>query len=337
MLYQGIVDSLSSFLTEHPHKIDNKGFRSKLFFYLFLWKVDGRLLKLMQSWIQTKLVETLDLPVERREVLIATWLCYLPYLLPKIGSIYRIPLKEAGWGLIEYKINQIIISPKGLPSSHQYRVYTLEAKGYPSWMIFMGTAYPSYPGFWSTIMGDLLPGEIGWYISCWNNKKIIKWLEQNLDCKVAGMSLGARLAKQMAVHNNISVRYLIKPALPYKAIIPNNKDKVIIMERDPVSRIGRIHDDLQVIFVESKNPCSCRACFFLSHAQPRLSSLDYDIDNITGKSFNEIWPIRYQVFWYHIMRGIVFIMILPFWVISLLLGWFTDILNMLKVRLTFID
>lgn len=337
MLYKGIVDSLSSFLIDHPHEVDKSSFKNKLFLYSFLWKVDDKLLELMRSWIQVRLIETLELPEERREVLIATWLCYLPYVLPIEGSIYKIPLKEAKWALVEYKVGQIVISPKGLPSSHQYRVYTLEAEGVPSWMVFMGTAYPSYPGFWSTIMGDLLPGEIGRYISCWNRKKVIDWLDYNPNCKVAGMSLGSRLVKQMTVDADISVRYLIKPALPYKASQPDQIDKMVVMERDPVSRIGRIHDDARLIFIEGKKSCDCMSCFLLSHAQPRLTSLSYSMRDISGKTFNKVWPVRYQRLWYHMIRGFAFILILPFWVISFLMGWLTDIFSVLKTRLSLIN
>jgi hypothetical protein len=320
MFSQGILKSLCSFLLYHPHKVDWSGFKNITFFSAMVWRKNEVLLEIMQKWIMLELSQAGKITKNHREISIATWVCYLPYVMLSQGKQILIPLEEKNWDLVAYTVSHIDIMPKWFPLSHQYRVYALSARGHPSWLVFMGTTYPTCIGFWSALLADFCPLGIGGFIACWNKRKIQNWLDSHPDVKVVGMSLGAQVAKQMTVHKNVHKRILIKPALAYKSITRDEADWMIIYEKDPVSRIGYIHPKMPISFVRPVSPCYCLVCRMLVHTQLKLEKQDYTVSSISGDMFNQTWPFHHQFLWYCVARTIVFIFILPLYLISLILN-----------------
>lgn len=314
MSYKAILKSIESCLCAMPNKIDWKGFRHKVFFRAFFWKQDDRLCQMSFNLIQEKLRETMTLDPDLREYAVATWLCYIPYTRPKAGQVLQVPIKNE---LITYQVSWVPMS-NYLWRWHRYDILLLE--GGPTWVIFMGTTYPACQGFWTTVMSDLFPYDIGWLFS--SSKNLHKRLKGLDTCYAAGMSLGAQFMHFTTNHISVKKRFFIKPALPFKPTVPKKGDVWIINEKDPVSRLGRLHPKSQVLLVKHRDDSGSQG--LLAHLQPKIVHQDALVERAKA---TELRPFYCQRLLYYGIRPIGFFLLLPFYLGSLLMAALVEVMQ----------
>lgn len=179
----------------------NESITSRDLLRTILWQQDPQLLAHIRThFLQQKLLafgRLGDQTRPQKKMAFYEYLTLLPYFAGTIPSTLTICDQK-------YQVTPVpLLNPKWYccPSSqvYAYGVSPIEIENNDqtkAYLLFMGTTYPGCPGFWQTIMADMMPlMNVGaWFQTTYAYNNLQSWLQDKKNVTVAGVSLGGSMA-----------------------------------------------------------------------------------------------------------------------------------------------
>ena len=331
IIMTSIINDIKLILESSPKDVSLEKLHGCMLLKHLFWKQNQQAMRDATKWFEEKMLDVAESDKDDgiKTLTIRQLSGLLPYVMPFDHKEVVIPVLQRNvWVPVQYEIRSIGLLPKWIPSSDQLYALALRANGCDSQLLFKGTTYPTDQGFWSTILADLFPFmDIGKLIMIFGKSKISLWANTQQNIHIVGQSLGGALANMSHDVPNIRTITTINPALPYakrgcsKGVIRT----MIVDNDDPISRIGQIDDDINVVKTTLNTdgvPMIKRK--YLGHAQPRLSYPGVVIETLV-EAEKQQHTVTNRMLWYWVLRAIVFLLILPVYLIHLVYAYLYDL------------